>query len=500
MDTQIEEIHVYVRLSEIRRLADQGSLGGWCAKESLNKLMNGVNSHYIINMYLRHRVRMYPNVEQAALLTQWSGHGRFLWNLARDQRRWFPRRGISKISQCLELTDLRRELPWLAELPAQTAQQILTDLDLAYQRHWVGLANYPIAKRKYDKAGLRFPQKVKTCRLNRRWGLVWVSNKLGWVRFRWSRNLDGRLCSASINVQAGHWYVSFNLESPQQPASCNGGLAVGVDRGVEIAFALSDGSLLDREMWTLGERRRLLHLERLKACQEKDSKRYGRTILSIAKLHQRATHRRHDFAHKVSTLLAKKYGLVALEDLAVPNMTRSAKGTVGSPGENVAQKAGLNRAILDKGWGLLSQNLRYKTEWYGSQLVEVPAHFTSLQCPNPSCGHTSQANRPFRAVFICERCGYKDHADSAAATNIRERGIKLALTGGQPGIGRKASKRLRTWRQPTWVPVMRLRPREIFGSKTEEDVKTWVVGRRWPLQHVRSASPRMFIFGVDKRE
>ena len=128
-------------------------------------------------------------------------------------------------------------------------------------------------------------------------------------------------------------------------------------------------------------------------------------------------------------------------------MTRSARGTVDAPGRSVRQKSGLNRAILDKGWGLVIEQLRYKCPQYGSVLVEVPARNTSLQCA--ACGWTSPDNRPLRAIFLCTRCGHADHADTNAAINIRERGIdKLALTGGQPGIGRKASKRLRTWRQP----------------------------------------------------
>ena len=90
--------------------------------------------------------------------------------------------------------------------------------------------------------------------------------------------------------------------------------------------------------------------------------------------------------------------------------------------------------------------LRYKCPQYGSVLVEVPARHTSLACAK--CHHVSPDNRPLRAVFVCVRRGHADHADTNAAINIRERGTKLAPTGGQPGVGRKASKQLRTWRQP----------------------------------------------------
>jgi transposase len=100
-----------------------------------------------------------------------------------------------------------------------------------------------------------------------------------------------------------------------------------------------------------------------------------------------------------------------------------------------------------KGWGLAIEQLRYKCPQYGGMLVEVSPRHTSLECA--MCHHIHPDNRPLRAVFVCVRCGHADHADVNAAVNIRERGIDtLAQTGGQPGIGRKAPKRLRTWRQP----------------------------------------------------
>jgi putative transposase len=152
--------------------------------------------------------------------------------------------------------------------------------------------------------------------------------------------------------------------------------------------------------------------------------------------------------------LAKNHGLVAVEALVVPAMTRSAKGTLAEPGRQVRQKAGLNRAILDKGWGLVIEQLRYKCAKYGSRLIDVPARNTSLRCAE--CGWISRDNPPLRAIFSCTRCGHCDHADRNAARNIRERGIELAQTAGQVGIGRKASKRLRTWRQTEQAATSRL--------------------------------------------
>jgi IS605 OrfB family transposase len=354
------------------------------------------------------------------------------------------------VSQCLDLTELRREVEWLADLPAQTGQQVLADLDVAWQRCWAGLGGEPALKRRRNPMGLRFPQGVEVRRLNRRWGAVRLP-KLGEVRFRWTRDLPGQLRHATVSGSGDRWQVAFCLEVEVAPVEPNRLPPAGVDRGVEVAFMTSDGEAFDRAMWRPKERERLLRLERLKAVKQRGSYRYQRTCRQIANLHRRASERRHDFAHKVSTQLAKNHGLVAIEALVVPNLTRSARGTVEEPGRNVAAKTGLNRAILDKGWGLVSGQLRYKCPRYGSALVEVPAQNTSLICP--VCGLIDPANRPMRAVFLCVGCGHQDHADRNAAINIRERGVRLAPAGGQPVAGRKASKRLRTWRQPAQEAV-----------------------------------------------
>jgi putative transposase len=401
----------------------------------------------LLAMNRGHRARAYPLGHQAAILHRWSGCARYLWNTALDQYRWGRDQfEIGKVSQCRELTGLRAEFDWLAELPAQTAQQVLAELDLAMQRWRAGLTKYPRRKKKGRSAAvLRFPQGVAVRRFNRHWGEVKLP-KLGWLRFRWSRELVGALKHVTLSQRYGTWHVSFCLEQPDVHVGSNGLPPVGVDRGVEIAFMTSDGVPFDQVMWKQVEKARLVVLERRKARQQKTSNRYRRTCQQIDRLHRRAADRRRDFAHKTSTILAKNHGLVAFEKLVIPNMVKSAKGTVEAPGSQVRQKSGLNRAMLDKGWGLTIGHLPYKCAQYGSEPVAVSPRNSSLECAE--CHHIRRDNRPLRAIFLCVRCGHSDHADRNAARNIVERAVNLVQTGGQPGIGRKASKRLRTWRQP----------------------------------------------------
>jgi len=102
-------------------------------------------------------------------------------------------------------------------------------------------------------------------------------------------------------------------------------------------------------------------------------------------------------------------------------MSGSAKGTAENPGKNVKAKSGLNKAILDQGWGLFKTMLAYKLSWNGGALLLVPPKNTSRRCP--VCGFTHEANRKSQAVFICINCGYAANADINGAVNIKEKGL-----------------------------------------------------------------------------
>jgi putative transposase len=99
-------------------------------------------------------------------------------------------------------------------------------------------------------------------------------------------------------------------------------------------------------------------------------------------------------------------------------MSASAAGTVEKPGQNVAQKRGLNRSILDQGWSMFATMLRYKLAERGGELIEVPAAYTSQTCS--CCGVVDKDSRKDQATFECGHCGHADNADTNAARNIHQ--------------------------------------------------------------------------------
>jgi putative transposase len=153
--------------------------------------------------------------------------------------------------------------------------------------------------------------------------------------------------------------------------------------------------------------------------KRKGSSNRSKARTRFAVFQARVSARRRDAIHKATTFLAKNHGRVVIEDLRVKGMTSGARGTVEAPGRNVRQKAGLNRVILDKGWGEARRQLDYKCRWYGSRLVAVnPAH-TSQECS--ACHHVDADNRVTRDSSVCLVCGHSDNADVNAARDILAR-------------------------------------------------------------------------------
>ena len=147
----------------------------------------------------------------------------------------------------------------------------------------------------------------------------------------------------------------------------------------------------------------------------------------ITRLHERIVNARLDFLHKTSTNISKNHAMIVVEDLEVRNMSKSAKGDISRPSRNVKAKSGLNKSILDQGWGMFVQMLEYKQCWSGGGVLKVNPKYTSQTCP--SCGHVSKNNRLTQSRFECVECGYSENADLVGALNVLARGHRVLACG-----------------------------------------------------------------------
>jgi putative transposase len=331
------------------------------------------------------------------------------------------------------------EEPWLNLAPKQALQQTIMDFIKARKAFLSGAAKHPPKFKKGREAipTLRFPQSVK---LNQ--DSVFLP-KLGWVKYRNSYNKGrgipaGELRSATVRFEGGHWEMSLLMQLPRATPDSIPAAAVGVDAGVVHTLALSSRVNLSAPVMTAAEEKRINFLERIVARRKLDSVRRAQAQAKLNRFRSRITRRIHDWRHKTTTNLSKNHGLIAAEDLALRNMTASAKGTVEAPGTNVRQKAGLNRSLLEPGIGIIMLQLDYKQDGRGHTFIQVNPAFTSQTCPNPDCRHVHADNRLSRDHFKCVKCGHADEADFVGASNVLQRAKDSYQTAaGQAVIARR---------------------------------------------------------------
>ena len=180
--------------------------------------------------------------------------------------------------------------------------------------------------------------------------------------------------------------------------------------------ATSNGTLIEPLNALRDQQQRLRRYQRSVARKVKGSCNRKKAVKRLAALHRRIAHQKNDWLHKLTTSLASRYAVIAIEDLKVGNMSASARGTAAAPGKNVRAKAGLNKAILDQGWNEFRRQLDYKLQAHGGQLTAVNPAYTSQTCS--ACGHCERGNRKAQSFFACMACGHTAHADINAAMNI----------------------------------------------------------------------------------
>jgi putative transposase len=369
------------------------------------------------------RYQLRPDGEQQRNLRRFSGSRRFVYNraLALQKNRYVQgEKKLSYAALCKKLTGWRHseETPWLAEAPVHPLQQSLRDLDRAYANFFAGRAEFPRFKKKGRNESFRYPDPLQF-RLEQENDRI-SPPKLGWLRYRNSRKVEGELRNVTISLSAGRWFISMQtereVESPRHPSISE----LGIDVGIANFATLSDGQAIAPVNALTKHKSRLARYQRMMARRQKFGKNWNKAKAKVQRVQRKIADTRRDFLHKTSTTISQNHAVVYVEDLQVKQMSASASGTIEQPGRNVKAKSGLNRAILDQGWGEFRRQLAYKLEWRGGELISVPPQYTSQTCPN--CGHVCAENRKTQDVFRCVRCGYGNHADLVGAMNVLRAG------------------------------------------------------------------------------
>lgn len=368
-----------------------------------------------------YKYKLRPTEEQAVLFAKTAGCCRLVWNkvlgINKDLLNYKPElfKNYNQTAKFLPTWKSSVDFSFLREVPSQALQQKLKDLQRAFDNFFRKVQDdtgFPNFKKKGVNDSFRIPN---ACPVD---GNRIKLPKAGWVRFFKSREVEGEIKNVTVTRQLTGWFMSVQVE---QQVELNLNLhpsttAIGIDVGICNFATTSDGEVIEPINIFRKTQKKLAKAQRHLKRKVKFSSNWKKEQRKISKIHHDIANIRKDFLHKTSTRLSKNHALIVIEDLQISNMTKSAKGTLANPGKNVSAKSGLNKSILDQGWGMFRQFLEYKQFWNGGLLVAVNPQYTSQTCP--ICGFVSKDNRKTQSKFKCLKCGHVGNADVVAARNI----------------------------------------------------------------------------------
>jgi putative transposase len=363
------------------------------------------------------KFRLRPNREQASSCAQFAGGARWIFNRGLEQRNklWQEeKRSISLIDQNNELVLLKNEekTSWLKEIHSQVLQQALHDLNESFNHFFRRVKNkqmpgYPRFRCKGEDDSFRYPQGVKLKRDH-----VWLP-KMGWVRFRKSREIEGKVKQTTVIRESNYWYVCLTceIEKHRENPESGGGI-IGIDVGLQhfATIATETGTEEIKSPHFLKKRLvKIKYLSRQLSKKEKKSSNRLKAKQALNTEHGRIKNQRRDFQHKLSTQLVKSHGKIVIESLAIKELLE----------KEPRYRA---RAISDAGWRGFLQMLKYKSEEQGKELLEVGRYFPSTkQCFR--CKTKNEISLEQRE-YSCH-CGHRVHRDHNAALNLRAAGMSV---------------------------------------------------------------------------
>ena len=393
-----------------------------------------------------YRTELDLNDRQVTACKRHAGAARYAynWGLRRKQEAYEATgKSPSAIDLHRELNALKKtELPWMYVVSKCAPQEALRNLDNAFAHFFrrctlkregklTGKVGYPQPKTKKQGPGsfrltgsiVIFPDAIQLPRLGRlrlkERGYLPTSGVMGASGvMRTSGTTGVKVLSATVSEQAGHWYVSVQVEQQQQEVPINTGPVVGVDLGVKTLATLSDGTPIPNPTPLKRRLKKLKRLHRAVSRKQKGSKNRAKATRKLARQYHKVANQRANTLHQVTTRLAKTKSVIVIEDLHVAGMLKN---------HHLAQ------AIGDVGFGEFRRQLTYKAAWYGSQVVVVSRWEPSSKTCS-GCGWVDDDLTLADRVFRCANagCGLIIDRDLNAAINLAKLANSTTLAGSSP--------------------------------------------------------------------
>ncbi len=369
-------------------------------------------------MIRAHKIRLNPTPEQEQYFRRAAGNARFAWNwaVARLRQAQAEQQPLPSIGDLkAEFNRIKRDqFPFVMGTTRCSTEQPFADLNNALTTFFHDITKRKNGKRRKDGKRVGFPRFKSR---KRGYGSFYLANdkftvdghgiripKLGWVNMTEPLRFPGKIMSARVSERAGYWFVSIHVQmpTPERQASTR---VLGVDVGVKALAVDSDGAVFENQNHLTIAQKNLRRLNRWFSRKQKGSKNWHKAKRKLARLHLRIANLRADAIHKLTTHLAGKASIIALETLNVVGMLKNHK---------------LARAIADASFAEIVRQLGYKAQ----QVVGIPPFYPSSKTCN-GCGYLNRELTLADRTWTCPSCGAILDRDRNAAQNIRDEGMRL---------------------------------------------------------------------------
>ena len=357
------------------------------------------------------KFRIYPNREQQKLINQTLGCCRLIYNKGLAMRNEAYKNGkkigYSQTSAMLTKLKSSDDFSFLKDVDSIALQQALRDLDKSFVNFFQKRADHPTFKRKHrSRQSYRTINQGNNIRIV---GKYIKLPKLGFVKVRQSMEV-GKINNVTIEcTPTGKYFSVLNVEFEPQPRLNNGG-CIGIDVGIKEFYSDSNGNVVPNPKYLEKSMRKLIREQRKLSRKQKGSNNRSKQRVKVALVHEKITNQRNDFLQKQSTMLIRENQTICIEELKVRNMMRNHK---------------LAQHIGSAAWSKFFDMLAYKSVWYGTDIVKVPAMYPSSQTCS-CCGYKNPLVKNLAVrVWECPDCHAVHNRDINASINILNKGLQM---------------------------------------------------------------------------
>lgn len=358
-------------------------------------------------MLKSYKYRIYPNAAQTQKIEQTIGVCRLVYNLALQTKNDCYNANQTKLSGfdlCNQLAEMKKDYKWMQEVDSQALQASILKLDAAFKFFFNG-NGFPKYKSKKGTQSFECPNNAR--RIDFENGLLTIP-KIPHIKIALSRKFNSKIKNVTISrVPSGKYFASILFDNDVELPIKNQIIehtAVGIDLGIKDFAILSNGKKIINNKFLKSNIKRLKFLQRRASKKKKGSTNQNKEYKKIALCHEKIMNQRIDFLHKLSTAITKQYDTICVENLSIKNMVKNHN---------------LSQSINDASWGEFVRQLKYKAEWNGKNILELPKFEASTK-PCSNCGVLNQKLTLGDREWQCPECKAVHDRDINAAINIKK--------------------------------------------------------------------------------